>query len=96
MVITLGDDDGDRDGIVEYVDGDHLGYVEDDHYGNVECGDGDDDHDGDSDHLGYVEDDREEEGGHDVDGQVDRGGVAPLQISLNIIKYHKKLNIKYH
>ena len=69
MVITLGDDDGDRDGIVEYVDGDHLG---------------------------YVEDDREEEGGHDVDGQVDRGGVAPLQISLNIIKYHKKLNIKYH
>ena len=61
MVITLGDDDGDRDGIVEYVDGYHLGYVE------------------------Y---DREEKGGHDVDGQVDRGGVAPLQISLNIIKYH--------
>ena len=45
MVITLGDDDGDRDGIVEYVDGDHLGYVEDDHDGNVEHGDGDDDHD---------------------------------------------------
>ena len=52
MVITLGDDDDDRDGIVDYVDGYHLG---------------------------YVEDDREEEGGHDVDGQVDRGGVAPLK-----------------
>ena len=58
MVITLGDDD-------------------DDHGGNVEYGDGY--------HLGYVEDDREEEGRHDVDGQVDRGGVAPLQILLIII-----------
>ena len=55
MVITLGDDDGDHEGNVEYGDGYHLG---------------------------YVEDDREEEGGHDVDGQVDRGGVAPLKISL--------------
>ena len=44
------------------------------HDGNVEYGDGY--------HLGYVEDDREEEGRHDVDGQVDRGGVAPLKISL--------------
>ena len=32
-------------------------------------------------HLGDVEDDGEEEGGQDVDGQVDRGGVAPLQIA---------------
>ena len=55
MVITLGDDDGDHEGNVEYGDGYHLG---------------------------YVEDDREEEGRHDVDGQVDRGGVAPLKISL--------------
>ena len=44
---------------------------DDDHDGNVEYGDGD--------HLGNVEDDREEKGRHDVDGQVDRGGVAPLQ-----------------
>ena len=55
MVITLGDDDDDHDGNVEYGDGYHLG---------------------------YVEDNREEEGRHDVDGQVDRGGVAPLKISL--------------
>ena len=80
--------DDDHNANVEDGAGHHLGYVEDDHDGNVEHGDGY--------HLGYVEDDREEEGGHDVDGQVDRGGVAPLQISLNIIKYHKKLNIKYH
>ena len=32
-------------------------------------------------HLGDVEDDGEEEGGQDVDGQVDGGGVAPLQSS---------------
>ena len=51
-----------------------LGDDDDDHDGNIEHGDGY--------HLGYVEDDREEEGGHDVDGQVDRGGVAPLKISL--------------
>ena len=31
------------------------------------------------DHLGDVEDDGEEEGGQDVDGQVDGGGGAPLQ-----------------
>ena len=62
MVITLGDDDGDHPGYVEYGDGYHLG---------------------------YVEDDREEEGGHDVDGQVDRGGVAPLQILLMIINKYQ-------
>ena len=54
-----------------------LGDDDDDHDGNFEYGDGY--------HLGYVEDDREEEGRHDVDGQVDRGGVAPLQILLIII-----------
>ena len=32
-------------------------------------------------HLGDVEDDGEEEGGQDVDGQVDGGGVPPLTIS---------------
>ena len=63
MVITFGDDNDDRDGIVEYVDGYHLGYVEYDHDGNVQYGDGY--------HLGYVEYDREEKSGHDVDGQVD-------------------------
>ena len=35
----------------------------------------------DDHHLGDVEDDGEKEGGQDVDGQVDGGGVAPLQIA---------------
>ena len=35
----------------------------------------------DDHHLGDVEDDGEEKGGQDVDGQVDGGGVAPLQIA---------------
>ena len=30
------------------------------------------------DHLGDVEDDGEEEGGQDVDGQVEHRGVTPL------------------
>ena len=39
----------------------------------------------DDGHLGDVEDDGEEEGGQDVDGQVDGGGVTPLKIKLNKI-----------
>ena len=35
-------------------------------------------------HLGDVEDDGEEEGRQDVDGQVDRGGISPLQILIKI------------